>query len=199
MNGGVFILPEGQFNDSRSVAGSPGSVCDPYCGNQQGSALVMERWFEMPQRYTFKMPKVRKWVEDRLEGAVLNLFGGETRIAGAVHNDINPTCLIWGDLQKDAYDVAEWDDYADLFDTVIFDPPFSAHQAVVSYGIKKAQKVTHARDVVDLLLKRGGRVLSLGFNSTGMSVSRGYAKESLALVNQGGSHNDIILLCERRV
>lgn len=161
--------------------------------------MEIERWFEMPRKYTFQMPKVRKWVESRLEGDVLNLFGGLVRFPNAVHNDLDPSCRKDGDLSLDACDLAGWVGMESLFDTVIFDPPFSAHQAVVSYGLKRAQKVTHARDVVEWVLRPGGRVISLGFNSTGMSASRGFDKEALALVNCGGSHNDFILLSERRL
>jgi hypothetical protein len=159
--------------------------------------MEITRWFEMPRKWTFQMPKVRKWVEDRVYGQALNLFGGVTRIGQATHNDLNESLLQPGDLNRDAFDLTKWVDLPHQFDCVIFDPPYSAHQAVVSYGTKKAQRVTHARDVVEYVLKPGGRVISLGFNSTGMGNSRGYTKEALALVNCGGSHNDYILLSER--
>jgi hypothetical protein len=162
-------------------------------------SFPMTRWFEMPRRYTFQMPKIRTWIEERLEGEVLNLFGGVVRLPHSVHNDLNPDLLHEGDLQKDACDLSQWMDLGDRFDTVVFDPPFSDFQAVVSYGIKRQQRVSHARDVVEHVLRPGGRVISLGFNSTGMSNSRGFRKDSLALVNCGGSHNDFILLSERQV
>lgn len=147
------------------------------------------------------MPKVRNWIESRLEGEVLNLFGGVTKLTpptgGTVlYNDINTD--IPADLRQDAYDVSKWCEQAAKFDTVIFDPPYSAYQAVKTYG-RKAQLVSHARDVVEFVLRPGGRVLSLGFNSTGMSASRGFEKEAICLVNCGGSHNDIILISERRL
>jgi hypothetical protein len=151
----------------------------------------------MPRKWTFQMPKVRSWIESRLEGDTLNLFGGVVRLPGAVHNDLEASHLADGDLNRDACDLGLWVDCHHKFQTVVMDPPYSAHQAVVSYGVKKAQRITHARDVVEYVLKPGGRVLSLGFNSTGMSESRGFKKEALALVNCGGSHNDYILLSER--
>jgi hypothetical protein len=160
--------------------------------------LTMERIFEMPRKWTFQMPKLRSWIEGRLEGAVLNLFGGLIRLEhpnGYVeYNDLNPD--LPADLRRDAYDLAQWSDRARAYDTVVFDPPYTAFQAVKTYG-RKAQLVSHARDVVEHVLRPGGRVLSLGFNSTGMSESRGYSKEALLLVNCGGSHNDYILLSER--
>jgi hypothetical protein len=167
--------------------------------------LEMERWFEMPRKWTFQMPKLRQWVESRVQGDALNMFGGVTQLVhperdkGYIiqHNEINEDLA--ADSRRDAYQLDQWQEMKGLFDTVIFDPPYSAHQAVKTYGVKKAQLVSHARDVVEYVLKPGGRVLSLGFNSTGMSESRGFVKEALALVNCGGSHNDYIILCERHV
>jgi hypothetical protein len=145
------------------------------------------------------MPKLRAWVEARLEGKVLNLFGGVTKLTGGtsiVTNDINED--IPADLRRDAYDLTKWADSGGAYNTVVFDPPYTAYQAVKTYG-RKAQLVSHARDVVEFVLAPGGRVVSLGFNSTGMGAGRGFEKESIALVNGGGSHNDIILMSERKV
>lgn len=165
----------------------------------------MERWFEMPRKWTFQMPKMRHWIEERIEGSALNLFGGVVRLIHPIstcsvdHNDINPTLLREGDLERDAFDLVGWADMEQCYDTVIFDPPYSAHQAVVSYNMgPRKQRVSHARDVVEYVLRPGGRVISLGWSSTGMSTSRGFDKEALALVNHGGSHNDTIVLSERR-
>lgn len=144
------------------------------------------------------MPKLRRWVESKIEGDTLNLFGGVVRLTGAQHNDINDSLLRDGDFNKDAFDLVQWADLENRFNTVVFDPPYTAHQAVVSYGIKKAQQVTHARDVVEHVLRPGGVVISLGYNSTGMGAGRGFSKEHLLLVNCGGSHNDIIVLVERK-
>jgi hypothetical protein len=162
--------------------------------------LTIERLFEMPRKWTFQMPKLRAWVESRLEGDVLNLFGGVTQLtppAGGVivTNDLHPD--IPSTHKFDACDLTQWVGLAKEFDTVIFDPPYSDFQAVKTYGVKKAQKVTHARDVVEWVIRPGGRVISLGFNSTGMGLNRGYEKEGLLLVNCGGSHNDYIVLSER--
>jgi hypothetical protein len=163
--------------------------------------MTMERIFEMPRAMTFQMPKLRGWVESRLQGDVLNLFGGLTQFSlpdGQLyhHNDMSP------DIKDkhssfDACNLLEWQGFEKRFDTVIFDPPYSHYQAIKTYNVKKAQKVTHARDVVEYVLRPGGRVISLGFNSTGMGLSRGYEKEALLLVNCGGSHNDYIVLSER--
>lgn len=168
--------------------------------------IKMSRFFEHPRGvWTFQMPKLRTWTEERLEGeTVLNLFGGLTRLTPNQpsqkiwHNDIMIDYLKDGELNRDAYDLSKWQDFQASVDTVVFDPPYSAFQAVVSYGVKKAQKVTHARDVVEYVLKPTGRVISYGFNSTGMSAKRSFIKEEILLVNCGASHNDYICTVERR-
>lgn len=154
----------------------------------------------MPRKWTFQMPKTRAWVESHLTGDVLNLFGGVVRLPRAVHNDIETRHLLDGDINRDAYDLSLWTDLSGHFDTVVFDPPYSAHQRVVSYGLagRRQQCVSHARDVVEYVLKPGGRVISLGWNSTGMSVGRGFSKLDLLVVNHGGSHNDTLVLLEKR-
>jgi 23S rRNA G2069 N7-methylase RlmK/C1962 C5-methylase RlmI len=116
--------------------------------------MTIERFFEMPRKWTFQMPKLRQWIESRLEGDVLNLFGGVVRLTApsggsVVHNDLNGELLQEGDLNRDAFDLSQWVHHRSAFDTVVFDPPYSAHQAVVSYGTKKQQQVSHARDVVE--------------------------------------------------
>lgn len=146
------------------------------------------------------MPKLKKWVEEQCEGRVLNMFGGVVRLLGdVVHNDIDASKLKDGDLNKNAYLLEQWQDQIGSFDTVILDPPYTAFQAVHSYGLKKQQDISHARDVTEWVLKPGGKVITLGFNSTGMSKSRGFTKERIALVNCGASHNDILVVSERRV
>lgn len=153
----------------------------------------------MPRKWTFQMPKLRSWVEVRLEGRVLNLFGGVTKLTPPADGQVvtNDLYLPEADHQRDACDLTQWLDCEHEFDTIVFDPPYSDFQAVKTYGMKKAQKVTHARDVVEYVLKPGGRVISLGFNSTGMGKGRGYEKESILMVNCGGSHNDYIIVSER--
>lgn len=162
--------------------------------------VPMERIFEMPRKWTFQMPKLRAWVESRLEGDVLNLFGGVTKLVHPSGGDIDSNDInedIPADLRIDAYNLDKWAEMGQSYQTVVFDPPYTAYQAIKTYGGKHAQCVSHARDVVEYVLRPGGRVISLGFNSTGMSSGRGFTKEAILLVNCGGSHNDIIVVSER--
>ncbi len=49
------------------------------------------------------------------------------------------------------------------------------------------------------IMKQDARVISCGFDSTGMSKSRGFIKTKILLVNHGGDHNDSIILVEDRI
>ena len=161
---------------------------------------AIERLWEMPNTDTFKMKKLRMWILKFLMGRVLNAFGGNTRLdeynGEIVHNDINPK------VDADTYyDALFIDKYFEpkSFDTIILDPPYSIFQAVHYYDDFRCQDITRVRNAVDKLLKNGGFVISLGWNSTGMGKKRGYEKLAILLVSCGGSHNDFIVTVERKM
>jgi len=81
-------------------------------------------------------------------------------------------------------------------DFVLFDPPFSAHQAE-RYEAGHVNVYTDPRYVSNCfkeivrILKPGGCVLKLGYNSTRHHRSLGLVKGWL--VNFGGSRNDVVM------
>ena len=168
----------------------------------QGGEMILNRIFEMPNIYTFKMPKLRKFVLDNCSGNCLNVFGGIVRLekkgVNFVHNDLNyhlspaPDC---------SFDAMEIDKHfpENSFDTIILDPPYSMYQAIHSYKGIKCQDITRVKDAVNRLLKVNGIIITLGWNSTGMCKNRGFVIENILLVNSGGSHNDIIIVVERKI
>lgn len=107
-------------------------------------------------------------------------------------NDIDPnTNAHYG---MDALDfLKHWDD--NFFDYVIWDPPFSKRQADEIYeGHNNVYTVPgyvkECFDEIFRILKPGGMVLKLGYNSTcpqGFQIEKGY------IVNMGGNINDIIM------
>ena len=163
--------------------------------------IEFERFFEMPCIDTFEMPKLRTWVLKQCSGTVLNLFGGKTRL-----NNYYPNKIIYNDknMEIDAdyhYDALEIGSHfpEESFDSVIFDPPYTMYQAVHNYDGHMIQDITACRNSLSQLLKPGGIIISLGYNSTGMGKHRGYKKTKILLVNNGASHNDIIILVEKKV
>lgn len=153
----------------------------------------------MGQTSTFNMPKLRKWVLGYCYGRVLNVFGGFVRLQKEdtvfIHNDLEP--LIDADCHYDAKDLDRFFP-KESFDCAILDPPYTNFQAVHFYRGRMVKDISAVRDAVDKLIKSGGRVISLCYNTTGMSMQRGYQKEAILIVNMGGSHNDLLTLVERK-
>jgi len=81
------------------------------------------------------------------------------------------------------------------FDYVIFDPPFSKRQADEIYeGHNNVYTdpgyVKKCFDEIFRILKVGGKVLKLGYNS---SCPQGFQIEQGWIVNMGGNINDVIM------
>lgn len=113
---------------------------------------------------------------------------------GTHTNDIDPETL--ADSHMDALLWLESLE-TEHFDYVLFDPPFSAHQAERKYEVGHVNiyvdpsYVSKCFAEVARILKPGGRVLKLGYNSTRHSklldLEKGW------IVNFGGSRNDVIM------
>lgn len=163
-------------------------------------SVAIERIWGMPSIDTFKMKKLRQWILKWCQGRILNVFGGRTRLSEyngeILHNDLNQE--IEADTHYDALFIDRYFE-PESFDTIILDPPYSMFQAVHSYNGFRCQDITRVRKAIDKLLKNGGIVISLGWNSTGMSKKRGYEKLAICIVSSGGSHNDIIITVERKM
>ncbi len=92
-------------------------------------------------------------------------------------------------------------------DLVIFDPPYSPRQVAEVYseiGLTATMKDTQTasmkkecRELIRMLCKPGGVVLSFGWNSVGMGS--GFVTEEILMVCHGGDHNDTICLAERMI
>lgn len=94
-------------------------------------------------------------------------------------------------------------------DVVIFDPPYSPRQISECYksvglevGMKETQSALlykRVRDAIDFIAKPGTKVLSFGWNSVGMGITRSYRLDEILLVCHGWAHNDTICLCETKL
>jgi len=151
-----------------------------------------------PNRWTFKSDKIRRWVEERLTGRVLNACAGKTKLAHdneIVRNDI--------DEERDAdthHDVCELADHfdAESFDTVVFDPPFSQNQANRSYEGRQVGDDALAKRQIDEVLAPGGRVIGFGFTTTLMPMSLGYERREVAVFNTLGRMNDYLAAVDEK-
>jgi len=149
-----------------------------------------------PRKYTFEAPKLRKWVETWSIGKVLNLFAGKTKLSVDefrvdVSDEFTP------DWCGDAYEFVTTTDMK--FDTIILDPPYNLRKSREKYDGKWIGSLTKIKNQLPSLLNDGGRVISLGYDSVGMSNSRGFRKVAICLVCCSGDHNDIICLVEEKI
>jgi len=152
-----------------------------------------------PNRWSFQSAKIKEWVERWLEGDVLNACAGKTELdhdGEIVRNDI--------DEDRDAdyhYDVCDLAEHfaPNSFDTIVFDPPFSEHQAENTYDNTCPVSEGDAIVQFDQLLKPGGRVVKLGFSTTCMPGKKDYVRNGVAIFNTLGRMNDWLGVVDQRV
>lgn len=160
--------------------------------------LELEYETVSPNRWTFQSDKIRRWVEQRLQGRVLNACAGTTKLAHdheIVRNDIDE------DRDADSHvDVCEIGAHfdAESFDTIVYDPPFSQNQATRSYDGQEVGDDALAKRQFDTLLAPGGRVIQFGFTTTCMPMSLGYERQAVAVWNTLGRMNDYLSVVDTK-
>jgi hypothetical protein len=166
--------------------------------------MKFTRVWAMPNKYTFKIPAIRYFVNRYTLGkeVIINPMCGETGL-GNFTNDLNPR--INADKHIDALEYLKifGDNFADV---VLFDPPFSSRQALESYasvGMENFCKnngwYANLRNEVGRITKANGYVISCGWNSNGLGKKRGFVIEDGLIVAHGSSHNDTIVVSEIKV
>jgi hypothetical protein len=151
-----------------------------------------------PNRWTFQSDAIREWVEQRLQGRVLNACAGKTKLAHQheiVRNDL--------DEDRDAnlhVDVCEIADHleAESFGTIVYDPPFSQYQASRSYEGRNVGDSALAKRQFDALLQPGGRVIQFGFTTTSMPMAMGYERREVFVWNTLGQMNDYLSVIDEK-
>lgn len=150
--------------------------------------------YQPPKRYTFEQPKLKLWVERFCTGRVLNLFAGRTLLNADELRVDTDTDMI-ADYYMDALSfVNNWDGYK--FDTVILDPPYNWRKAKEKYGNRMIGNYPKLKNKLIKHISNNGKVISLGYDSVGMSKSRGFEKTAICLVCHSGDFRDTICVVE---
>lgn len=146
------------------------------------------------RRYTFDSPKIKKWVESRAKGKVLNLFAGKNKLnLDEVRNDIDETMI--AEFHKDAVDfVKEWKE--EKFDTIILDPPYAYRKSMEMYNGNYSSRFKQLADEIPKILKEDGIVISFGYHSTFLGKKRNYKLKELCVFAHGGSQHCTIGIIE---
>jgi len=152
-----------------------------------------------PNRYTFKQPKLKKWVEEHCEGKTLNLFAGLVKLnIDEIRVDVDPEMP--ADHYYDAYEfVCKCKEDGTKFDTILLDPPYNLRKSREKYEGRYIGSFTKIKNVLPDILNDNGVVITLGYDTVGMSKSRGFKKEHVCIICHSGDHNDTLCLKERKL
>jgi len=162
--------------------------------------MQFEYLCQPPKKWTFEQPKLKKWVEGWCGKEVLNLFAGKTKLDSLeTRVDISTDAI--AHFYMDCRDfVSRWDTVEFFkFDSVILDPPYTWRKAKEKYGGKMIGQYPQLKDELLDILTTNARVISLGWDTVGMSKSRGFKKIAVCVVCHGGDHRDTLCLVEERI
>jgi len=163
----------------------------------------------MPNADTFSIKPIKEFVQRYLSKSRVSVDPFARNKRWATHtNDLNPETSAEYHLDAEEF-VSLLRDNNKSADLVLFDPPYSPRQISECYkgiglevGMKETQSALlyqRVRNAIDTILKEDGIVLSFGWNSVGMGISRGFELIEVLLVCHGGAHNDTICIAEKKV
>ena len=150
-------------------------------------------------KYTFKSPKIKEWVESNCSGKTLNLFAGKIKLNADeiridLSNEFNP------DYVMDAYDFAKMAKEKNMkFDTIILDPPYAYRKAMELYNGHYSSKFHLINDLIPFILSLKGKVISFGYHSVNLGKKRGFETIEICLIGHGGAQHDTIAIIEERI
>ena len=151
-------------------------------------------------KWTFATKMVRDVVLDHVHGRVLNACAGRTKLQKRgcefVRNDIDE------DTDADTHhDVREVHQHfePESFDSVILDPPFDPGRGEQLYQGWHGQEYSNARDAVSELVRPGGTVVELGWNSWSLSDKGGWEPVAHHIYRQSSFKADIHLTIDEKV
>ncbi len=146
-----------------------------------------------PRKFTFEQPKLKEWCEKWCIGKVLNLFAGKTKLnVDEFRVDCNKEML--ANWYGDALEFIKTTNLK--FDTIVLDPPYNLRKSREKYQGKYIGSFTKIKNELKRVLNPNGRIITLGYDSVGMSKSRGFRKIAICLVCHNGDHNDTICIVE---
>lgn len=168
--------------------------------------MKINRVWAMPNSRTFSIKPIKELLSRivKVGEAWIDPFANESKIA-TITNDLNPEYDT--DYHMDALDFLKMFEDNSV-DGVLYDPPYSLRQISECYknvGLPVMMKTTQSSwrskhlDEIRRIVKPNGKVVSFGWNSSGVGKVRGFEIEEILLVAHGGSHNDTIVTVERKV
>ena len=177
--------------------------------------MIITREWSMPNSRTFKIKPIKNIIERYQEelvsnSLVLDPFSNQNIVIdrerlNLITNDI--------DLQYDTDYSLDALDFLKMFsdesvDLVLYDPPYSPRQVSEVYkklDMSVNMQTTQAsywgnqKKEISRIVKKGGYVLTFGWNSGGIGKTKGFEIVEILMVAHGGWHNDTIVTVEKKI
>lgn len=168
--------------------------------------MKIERIWAMPNKNTFDIKPIKKLIQEELDKDKLWIdpFANKNKLA-KITNDLNPEYST--DYHLEALDFLKMFNDSSV-DGILYDPPYSPRQVSECYqnfGLEITMKTTQAsfwanhKKEIARILKKGGKVITFGWNSGGIGKTYGFKIERILLVPHGGWHNDTICVVEVKI
>ena len=160
--------------------------------------MRIERIWEMPSRYTFKMKAVASLLEQEMSGVWADPFCGLYSPA-KIRNDFDLTRM--AEYHLDGLDFLRQFANSSL-DGVLFDPPYSVEQALRKYKpvhggtAGRAEYWAKCKDEIARVLRPEGKAICFAWDSNGIGRGRGFELQRVLLLCHGACHNDTIVTVE---
>lgn len=160
--------------------------------------MKIDRIWEMPNKYTFKMKCVQALLAEEMGGVFADPFCGIASPAN-IRNDADEVNA--ADFHLDGLDFLK-ERENDALDGVLFDPPYSTEQALRKYKpvqggtAGRAEYWAKCKDEIARIVKPGGKAICFGWDSNGIGKKRGFQLERVLLICHGACHNDTIITVE---
>lgn len=172
--------------------------------------MKITREWAMPNGKTFTIPPIKRLVEEYVlsvphNGVIVDPFANSCEY-GTITNDLNPEYQT--DFHMDALKFLKTrgEEEADL---VLYDPPYSITQASTLYKSFGKEKLevnvanmkywADCKNEIARITKKGGYVLSFGWNTNGIGINRGFEIQEILIVAHGGSKNDTLCVAEKKI
>ena len=177
--------------------------------------MIITREWCMPNSRTFKIKPIKNIIERYQEelvsnSLVLDPFSNQNIVIdrerlNLITNDIDPQYDT--DYSLDALDFLKM--FSDeSVDMVLYDPPYSPRQVSEVYkklDMSVNMQTTQAsywgnqKKEISRIVKKGGYVLTFGWNSGGIGKTKGFEIVEILIVAHGGWHNDTIVTVEKKI
>ncbi len=150
--------------------------------------------------WTFKAPKIKKWVEDHCRGKLtLNLFAGKTRLEECLEitNDLDTSFTT--DFKMDALECVRYLITKGFkFTRIVLDPPYSYRKSMELYKGHRNSRFKLILDLLPEILCKDGKIITFGYCASYMGKIRGFKVEEILIIDHSGAQHATLAIVEVR-